>query len=444
MNDASLESPRYTIVNASQNYFVRGGSDRYFFVLSELLEQHGHRVIPFAARQARDLPSEWSAYFPQSVDFASPGPADLARFIYSRPAARQMRRLLADEQPDLAHLHIYYGQLTGSILKPLTAAGVPIVQTLHDFKLVCPVYSLLSHGQICEACQGKHFWRAVTRRCNRGSLARSALSAAETYVTHWLGAVDRIDHFITVSDFQRRKCIELGVPAEKMTTVHNFADSTQFEPADRPGDYLLYFGRIEQLKGIYTLLEAAAQTPSVPLWIVGTGDAEQHVAELIRQRQLDHVRMLGFKSGSELHNLIRHSVATLLPSEGYDNCPMSVLESLALARPVIGSQIGGIPELIRDGNDGYLVPPGDAEALADRMQTLFDDPHEAATMGLAGRHKIETEFNPQLHYRRVLDVYRRVLAARGRATPSSSATAADDAPCHATADTHAYSAPRGP
>lgn len=437
MNDSTRSASCYTIVNASQNYFVRGGSDRYFFVLGELLEQHGHRVIPFAARQARDLPTKWSGYFPPGVDFASPGAVDIARFLYSRPAARQMRRLLADEQPDLAHLHIYYGQLTGSILKPLADAGVPIVQTLHDFKLVCPVYSLLSHGKICEACQGKHFWRAATRRCNRGSLARSVLSAAETYVTHWLGAIDRFDHFITVSDFQRRKCIELGVPAEKMTTVHNFADPTQFEPAQRPGDYLLYFGRIEQLKGIYTLLAAAERLPEVPLWIVGTGDAEQHVAELIRQRGLNHVRLLGFKGGAELHELIRNSVATLLPSEGYDNCPMSVLESLALARPVIGSRIGGIPELVRDGVDGYLVPPGDAEALADRMQTLARDPEEAASMGLAGRSKIEAEFNPEIHYRRVLNVYRRVLSPHDLPPASEPTHEPEAEPCHSAADSTA-------
>lgn len=409
------DAPRYTILNASQNYFVKGGSDRYFFVLAEMLDQHGHRVIPFAVEQEQNESSPWSGYFPPGVNFKSPGPRDIARFLYSWPARRAIRRLLREQSVDLAHLHIYYGQLTSSILAPLVDAGVPIVQTLHDFKLVCPVYSLLSHGTICEACQGKHFYRAVARRCNRGSIARSALSAAETYLSHWLGAVDRIDHFITVSDFQREKYIELGVPAERMTTVHNFADPALFDPAQGPGDYLLYFGRIEQLKGIYTLLEAAAQTPDVPLWIVGSGDAEPEVARIINERSLDHVRLLGFKGGSELHELIRGSIATILPSEGYDNCPMSVLESLALARPVIGSRIGGIPELVRHDVDGLLVPPGDADRLAHAMRCLAADRERAIEMGAAGRGKIETQFSPEIHYRRVLDVYCRVL---GHSMPS--------------------------
>lgn len=418
------EHDTYTILNASQNYFVRGGSDRYFFVLSELLRQHGHRVIPFAAQQSQDEPTEWSRYFPEAVDFQQPGPRDLSRFLYSRPARKAIRRLLAEQEIDLAHLHIYYGQLTGSILGPLWKAGVPIIQTLHDFKLVCPVYSLLSHGKICEACEGKHFYRAVTNRCNRGSLARSALSAAETYLSHWLGAEKRIDHFITVSDFQRRKCIELGVPAEKMTTVRNFADPTQFVPATNKGSYLLYFGRVEQLKGIFTLLAAAEQVREVPLWIVGTGDANAQVAEIVKNRGLDHVRLLGFRGGAELHETIRGSMATLLPSEGYDNCPMSVLESLALARPVIGSRIGGIPELIEHGSDGLLVTPGDAEDLAAQMRRLARDPAEAVAMGVAGRRKIETRFNPAIHYQQVAEVYRRVLAARGRMPHTSSVACA--------------------
>ncbi|MBX7165461.1 MAG: glycosyltransferase family 4 protein [Pirellulales bacterium] len=409
---ACAEARRPCVLNVSQNYYVRGGSDRYFFVLGELLAKHGHRVIPFTARQKQDLESPWTTYFPPGIDFARPGALDLARFVYSPRAAAAMRRMLAAERPDLAHLHIYYGQLTASILRPLVDAGVPVIQTLHDFKLVCPVYSLLSHGQICEACQGKHYWKAVAHRCNRGSLARSLLSATETYVSRWLGVIEHVDRFISVSRFQRDKLVELGVPAEKITVVLNFKDTDGIEPATNVGEYLLYFGRIEQLKGIYTLLEAAAQTPEVPLVLVGDGDAQPRVAEIIRDRKLTHVELRGFAHGEELFNLIRGSVATILPSEGYDNCPMSVLESLAFAKPVIGSRIGGIPELVDDGVDGFLVAPRDAEALADRLRWCWQHRREAVELGQAGRRKIEAQFNQELHYERVTDVYRQVLASR--------------------------------
>lgn len=404
------KQPLPTVLNVSQNYYVRGGSDRYFFVLAELLERHGHRVIPFSTRQAKNLPTPWDRYFPPGVDFEHPGVKGVMRFIYSRPAARAMERLLSEHRPDVAHLHIYYGQLTASILAPLRAAGVPIVQTLHDFKLVCPVYSLLSHGEICEACQGHQFWRATTRRCNRGSLARSALSSVETYVSHRFGAVSAIDRFIAVSNFQRDKFIELGVPAQKVTTVHNFADTGEIAPESTPGDYLLYFGRIERLKGIMTLAEAARRAPHLPLVIAGRGEAQDELAAFVAEHRLSNVQLVGFQQGADLERLIRGSIATLCPSEGYDNCPMAILESYSYARPVIGTKMGGIPELIVDGQDGYVVPPRDADALADRLDALYRDRRRAVEMGQAGRAKVEQEFNSEIHYQRVAEVYRQAAA----------------------------------
>lgn len=403
-NDLSL-----TVLNVSQNYHVRGGSDRYFFVMGELLEKHGHRVIPFAAKQEQDEETPWSEYFPEGIKFQSPSPLDLGRFIYSRRAAHSIDRLLLDHPVDIAHLQIYYGQLTASILGPLRQAGVPIVQTIHDFKLVCPVYSLMSHGSICEACQGKHFWKGILNRCNRGSLARSALSVAESYISRWLGAVDDVDHFISVSNFQRDKLVELGVPSEKITVVHNFIEVDPQEPEAAPGDYILYFGRIERLKGIYTLLDAARRAPDVKLILVGEGDAYDGVTELIREQGLSNVELRGFAQGDELKQLIRGSLATVLPSEGYDNCPMAVLESLGMGKAVIGSRIGGIPELVDDTQDGFLVTPGDGEDLAERMNWMWNHRSEVAAMGLRGRDKVIARFNSQVHYERIADVYRTLV-----------------------------------
>jgi glycosyltransferase involved in cell wall biosynthesis len=397
-----------TVLNVSQNYFVRGGSDRYFFVLGELLERHGQRVIPFSSRQARNEPTPWSRYFPPGVDFDSPGPLDLARYIYSRSAARCLRRLLTDEPIDLAHLHIYYGQLTGAILPVLREAGIPVVQTVHDFKLVCPVYSLMSHGAICEACQGHRFWQATARRCNRGSVARSALSTVESYVSRWLGNVDAVDHFISVSEFQRHKLIELGVPGEKITTVHNFGDTASIRPETKPGDYLLYFGRIERLKGVLTLVDAAKLVPQVRVLLVGRGEATAEIERRIADEQITNVELLGFQSGAALEELIRGSIATIVPSEGYDNCPMAILESYSYARPVIGARIGGIPELIDHDADGFVFAPGDAETLARHLDWFHAHRAEAVEMGLSGRRRVERDFNAETHFAQLRNVYAKV------------------------------------
>ena len=398
-----------TILNVSQNYHVRGGSDRYFFTLAKLLQKHGHRVVPFTAANPNNEASEWERYFPRGADFEHPGAGDLLRFLYSHDAVKSVQRLLKDTDINLAHFHIYYGKLTASILEVLKRDGIPLIQTLHEYKLTCPVYSHLSNDQICEACEGKHFWRALPKRCNRGSVPRTALSVAESYVSKMLGAVSKFDHFISVSHFLRKKMITHGIPEDKISTVHNFVDVSDITPNFSVGDYILYFGRVHQSKGIMTLIEAALPLTDVPIYIVGDGEAMPEVQRIIEQNGCQHIHLLGFKQGDELRELILNSICTVLPSEWYENCPMSVLESYAYGKPVIGADIGGIPELIVDDVDGFLVPSGEQEALRERLLWMSNHKSEAVEMGRIGRRKMETEFNADIHYEKIRNVYDQFL-----------------------------------
>ena len=398
-----------TILNISQNHYVRGGSDRYFFTMAELLQKHGHNVIPFTAASAKNEPTEWDQYFPRAADFEKPGPVDLLRFLYSRDAVKSIHKLLNKTNIDIAHFHIYYGKLTASILGSLKNAGIPLIQTLHEYKLTCPVYSHLSNDEICEDCEGKHFWRALPKKCNRGSLARTALSVTESYVSRFLGCVDKFDHFISVSHFLRKKMIQYGIPEEKISTVHNFTDVSDITPNFSIGEYILYFGRVHRSKGILTLIEAAAPLKQVPLYIVGDGEAMPEVQRIIEENGCEHIQLLGFKQGDELRELILNSICTVLPSEWYENCPMSVLESFAYGKAVIGADIGGIPELVIDGVDGFLVPSAGMEALREKLLWMSENRAEAAEMGKVGRKKMETEFNADIHYQRIMDVYKKFL-----------------------------------
>ncbi len=398
-----------TIVNAGQNYHIRGGSERYQFALAQLLHHYGHQVIPFAAEHPKNEITPWSKYFPIRIDFEQPTPKDLLEFVYSRSAALSMESLLCDHQIDLAHLHIYYGQLTASILSPLKKADVPIVQTLHEYKIVCPVYTLLSDGNICQACNGHAFWQATLKRCNRGSLSRSILSTVESYVSKMLGSVSKIDHFIAVSYFQREKLIELGLPSDKVTTVHNFIDASDYQPSTALGEYFLYFGRLEQSKGLLTLIEAASLIKDTPLLIVGDGTARPKLEKLIQERELNHISLLGFKHTPELQKLIRHSICTITPSQWYETFGLTLIESFAHGRPVIASRIGGMTEIVTDGIDGYLVHPGDVEQLRERMLWMAEHLTQAREMGLAGRRRVETHFSSENHYQKLISVYQKVL-----------------------------------
>lgn len=400
--------PIDTILNVSQNYFIQGGSDAYYFMLESLLTEHGHRVVPFAARHPGNLRNQWEDRFPRGADFIHPGILDLFMFLYSLPARKAIIRLINDIKIDIAHFHIYYGKITASVLTPLKKAGIPLVQTLHEYKLLCPVYTLVRHGRICEDCAGRHFWKAAYYCCNRHSLARSLLSACESYVSRAVGSMDKIDHFIAVSDFIRTRMIDHGLHPDKITTIHNFVDTKRFHAGYATGQHFLYFGRLERLKGLYTLLRAAALIPKTPMIVAGTGPEKENLERWVKCTGLKHIRFVGFQTGQALHDLIRNSICTILPSQWYENCPVSVLESFALGTPVIGTDMGGIPELIRHGQDGWIVPSQNVESLATAMQWMEEHHKAAAEMGRSGRKKVETQFRPDLHYRKLLNVYQRL------------------------------------
>ena len=402
---------RLRMLNMGHYYHVKGGSDRCMIELGRMLEADGHTVIPFASQHPKNQESRWSAYFPAGVDTQNANLADVPRFLYSVEARDNLKRLIHEASPiDIAHLHIYYGQLTASILDPLKEAGIPVVQSLHEYKLTCPVYTHISQGEICEACGGSQFWKALPRRCNQGSLSRTLASVAEAYVSRLLGDVRKVDHFIAVSDFLRRKMIEHEVVApDDITTVHNFVRPEAFTPSDQQGEYLLYFGRIAPVKGLRTLIKAAAPLQEVPLYIVGDGPQQTELQRWVEDNGWSHIHFLGFQSGQRLHDLIRGSITTVLPSEWYENCPMSVLEALALGRPVVGSRIGGIPELIEEHKDGLLFPAGQVEALREKLEWMVDHPVRAVEMGRTGRKKVEDRFGPETHCTKIKSLYKNIL-----------------------------------
>lgn len=399
----------YVILSVGQNYHIRGGSDRMLFETNKMLTDNGHLVIAFAASDARNQNSAWSRYFPVGANFENPRLVDLARYIYSFPAARKIRNLLQDTQPNIAHLHIYYGKLTSSILRPLKQAGVPVVQTLHEYKAICPVYTLVSNDRICEACQGRYFWRALPRKCNRQSLARTLLSVIESYVSKWNGAISEVDHFIASSDFVRKKNIQHGLPSHKITTICNVIDASGILPNHAYGKYFLYFGRLERVKGLFTLLEAVSSLTDIPTYIVGEGSIKTELQRRIEERGLTHVKLLGFMSGAELQDMIHHSICAILPAEWYEPWGLTILESFVHARPALGSRIGGIPEIITDHVDGLLFEPGNADDLREKLAWMMTHPAQAVEMGRAGRLKVEQEFTIESYYDQLMSVYRQAL-----------------------------------
>ncbi len=399
------------VVQISQNFHLRGGADRYFLDLCGLLEARGHEVMPFSAAHPANLATPASDYFPPGADFDRAGPSDILTFLWSPRAREGLRRLLGDFRPDIVHLHVYYGKLTSSILGPLSEFGAPVVQTLHDFRVVCPTGGLFRQGRICEDCQGDRFHRAVSRRCNRGSLARSALSALESYLSLWMGGRDVVDRFLAVSEFQRRKLIALGMDGSKLETVPNYIDATRTRVAEEQGSYVLFFGRVERSKGVFTLLDAIEPLTGIACRIVGWGEALQDLRREIERRGIRHVEAPGPLWGEDLDAAIRGSLFSVQPAEAPETFGLTVLESYARGRTVIASRLGGLAELVRHQEDGLTFAPGSVDELRACIVRLVENPAERNRLASAARARTLREFSAEAHYDRVMAVYQSLLAS---------------------------------
>ncbi len=406
------------IVMVNKFHYLRGGAERYYFDLSALLERHGHRVIPFATHDPRNLPTPYAGDFIPGIDFdAAAGPLSAlrraGRVIHSPGARRAMAGVLARHRPDLVHLHNVAHHFSPSILDALRAAQVPVVQTVHDFKLLCPTYLMLRRGEVCELCAGGNVLHAVIHRCNRGSLARSAVSAIESGLAAARDAYAPVRRFLCPSHFMQAKLAARGFAAERLVHLPLFVDPQRLGAAPTsagagsgPGaGGVLFVGRLSPEKGVRTLLAAAEMARDVPLTIAGEGPLAGEVEREVASRRLSHVRLAGRLAGPELFTLWRTARATVVPSECYENFPLVVAESMALGVPVIASRLGGLAELVTESEAGWLVPPRAPAALALAMQAAMADAERARALGAAGRAVVAARYTPAEHLKRILAAY---------------------------------------
>ncbi len=402
------------ILMCNSYYYLRGGSERCFFDLSVLLERNGHEVIPFSMRDERNLPSEYDRYFISHVDFPSQvgqggslrGKLDtVERVLYSREARLSIEQLLADTKPDLAHIHGIAHEMSPSILPAIKQAGVSIVQTLHDYKLLCPNTNFVSGGQICERCKVHRYHNVLLHRCKRGSLAASFVAGLEMALHKALQIYERhVDAFITPSMFLKNKLLEYGL-GNRIEHVPNFINLDAIQPNYDFEDYFVYYGRLSSVKGVRTLLQAMLNVNGSHLYIAGTGDLDEELQAFAKEKGLDNVTFLGHLDADRLFPLIQNAAFSVVPSEWYENYSMSVLESFAAGTPVIGAQVGGIPEQVIDGWNGLLFESGNAEQLSERINYMLSYPERARNMGRNGRVQVEKINGPERHYRDTLAIY---------------------------------------
>ena len=404
-----LKSTNYLLA-INNYYYRRGGAEVLFLEHNRMFENIGWQVVPFAMRHPNNLPSAWSEYFPDEIEFgASYGLAGklarAARVIYSTQARQRMRRLLDKVRPQIAHVHNVYHHLSPSFLPLLRERGLPVLMTVHDLKLACPAYTMISGGKPCERCRGGKLYNVAVHRCIKASLALSSLVMVESYLHRLLGLYEKnIDRFIVPSRFLLDKLVQWGWARERFAYIPNFVDVDRFKANSRPGRRFVYCGGLIDIKGVATLVQAAVLARQ-PLTIVGRGPDEARLRALSEANGGD-VIFTGHLTKDALAAVVQEARAVVVPSECHENAPLALLEAYAAGRPVIGSRIAGIPELVREDETGVLYPTGDAEALAAALIRFAQLPDaRVSAMGAAGRAWVERDFNAAIYLERQLGLY---------------------------------------
>ena len=399
------------VILANKFFYVNGGSETVFFQERDFLVSRGYHVIDFSMRHPNNLASQNSGYFIANIDYSNRKTSKIGNikkifetsksFIHNKEAIKKIELVVSNEKPQIAHLHNIYHQITPAIIPVLKKAGVKVILTLHDYKLLCPSYSMLCSGQICNRCKGRNFYQASLNKCQEGPWLKSFLLSAEAYWHKWVKSYDGVDLFIAPSKFMAEIMTTSRIEESKVIVLHNGIDSSKYVRSDVDKEFILYFGRVSKEKGVETLIRAHKKSGTkMPLKIVGTGPIKERL-----QRQHPNIEFLGYKSGDELYSIISAASFCVVPSQWYENCSMTVLESMAFGKPVIGSRTGGIPEQIDDGQSGFLFQMGSVEELAEKIRILVGDKYLRSSMGKKARVILETKYSLSRHCDQLMRIY---------------------------------------
>ncbi len=405
------------VLQVNKFFHPRAGAETAFLQTRELLRDHGHEVVDFAMRHPANLASPYDRYFAPSRSYDGGGRLDrrvrdAASSVYSWKVRASLGALLDARTPDVAHLHNVYHQLTLSVVDELARRRVPMVLTMHDWKIACPAYTLFTEGAPCRRCVRGSVANAVVHRCVKGSVLASGVAAAEAAVARRRGTYGKIQRFIAPSRFAVDVAGMSGVEPRRIAYVPNFLTDAELSapaPAGPREPAFLYAGRLDATKGIRQLLEAFARVsaPAV-LRIAGSGELEDEVrAAAARDPRIEY---LGRIERAALLAQLDRARAVVLPSVWEDNGPLAILEAQARGAALIVTDRGGPPEFVRDRESGLVVPAEDVGALAEAMQRIVEDPELAERFGELGRRDVQAQHNAARHYERLLSVYSEAIS----------------------------------
>jgi glycosyltransferase involved in cell wall biosynthesis len=377
------------ILVAHNAYLYRGGEDTVVEAEIALLQRHGHEVMLYRRDNADlDALPRWQA----AVDS-----------VWSKRTVMEVGRLLGSFRPHLIHAHNTFPLISPSLYGVAEQLGIPVVQTLHNFRLLCPQAMLMRNGRYCDDCVGRWPWRAVLHRCYRGSLTQSAVSAGMVSGHRMLGTWrDRVRRYIVLNQMCREIFIRGGLPPDKLCIKPNFVEAIGV-----PGEHVrhggLFIGRLVPEKGLLTLVQAIRQKPVTRIEVCGSGPLQ---ATIEQSQGLDYI---GFEQGEALRTRIASAEFLVMPSTGIESFGLAAIEAFACGTPVIASRHGGLREIVEHGRNGLLVTPGNADELADAIAYAVANPMQMRRMGLEAYQTYLARYTPERNYTALMDIYHQAL-----------------------------------
>lgn len=389
------------ILQVHNFYRNRGGECSTVEAEKHLLEEGGITALRFAADSKKIAAMTLSEKVKAYLQIPS-----------NKLVAQRLIHFVQKHNPDVAHVHNVFPLISPAVYGFLKQNGVPIVQTVHNFRLICPNGLCYINRRVCEDCRIKSFKAAVRNRCVQGSFITSVLYAW-AIKRGWRrdGFVSLIDCYIALNKFALNKLIEAGIPKDKIYLCGNFV--TDF--ADAPSEnktYALYIGRLSTEKGLHTLLEAAKHVPALTIKIAGKGPLEQELKSLSKDPSLSHVEFVGYVTGDQKASLVHSALCTVVPSECYENFPISVIESLAMGTPVLASRMGGLPELIEHIRNGLIFEAGNVHELAECLRAVVTNSQLAGEMAKFALSDARIRFSPERHLRELLSIYEQTISPK--------------------------------
>ncbi len=403
------------ILLVNKFHYLKGGSEKYYFELAKILKENGHEIAFFSMENEKNIKTNNKEYFVKEIDLNSGSKLEAIDVIYSKKNKLIMKKALDDFKPDIVHINNFQRQLSESIIEAIYKKNIPIIFTAHDVQAICPAITMLDKNKdICELCKNGKYINCIKKNCIKDSKLKSILGAIEgEYYRIKKVYSKKISYIITPSEFYRQKLIEDGIDKKKVETIYNSIDFEKYDLKTENKGYALYFGRLSKEKGILNLIKAFSKIPNKKLYIAGDGPEKNKIIDIIEKNDLkENIKLLGHLGQEEIKEYIRKCSFVVVPSIWYENCPYSILETLAIGKPVIGANIGGIPELVKNNENGLIFKYDDVSDLENKMNILFNDSDLVQKLGDNAKKSAKELYSKDGYYKKIIKIYENSIKQR--------------------------------